>query len=289
MGAADNSSGKRKELSDLRVEFEENCWRIKNTHDKYFQEAFTGFRDSKKKFCDKVLLEQINNDAKLSELEELKKKVLTVFQKGLGHQTIVSTVEMGQLMYLEGSAVLAKKVVGKDDIDIATLIRRLGNSDWIRQGLGYVTEADGQCPFCQQDFTDELLGRLNDYFDETYLNDISAINTLHDEYERRSADVIKKLEEILCKDNTHLDNAAFRVLIQQLKLTIELNQRQLEKKKKEPSAPVVLESINETATSISTIIADANASIKKHNAVVENLAAEQTALKAEIWKYVLKN
>jgi hypothetical protein len=49
LGAADNSSGKRKELADARAAFQEECWSIAAGHREHFRDAFTGALNSKAK------------------------------------------------------------------------------------------------------------------------------------------------------------------------------------------------------------------------------------------------
>jgi wobble nucleotide-excising tRNase len=151
----------------LRSAFEDKCWTINTTHDSHFQEAFTGFRNSRVSFYDKVLSEWAQNAAGVVPLDDLKKRALMVLAKGLERIAPLASFDPADLLALEQTGVLAKKVVGKEDIDIAALIRRLGNSNWVRQGLAYVNKAGSQCPFCQQDIADDLARKLNEYFDET--------------------------------------------------------------------------------------------------------------------------
>lgn len=79
----DASSGKIGELQALRNGIEKKCWEIKTAHDPHFQEAFTGFRNSKVNFCDKILAEWARNSAAIVPLDELKQRALTIFEEGL--------------------------------------------------------------------------------------------------------------------------------------------------------------------------------------------------------------
>jgi wobble nucleotide-excising tRNase len=287
LGPDDKSSGKRGDLQALRAAFENECWKIKGLHDKHFAEAFSGVRNSKERFCDKFLAEYAVNKANLATLDDLKKRALTVFEKGLERQAAISLMDASDLIALEGSPVLTKKVVGKDDLDIAALIRRLGNSDWVRHGLGYIGAGGGQCPFCQQDITAALSKDLNDYFDQTFLGDIAAIDKILTAYATYSADLLTRLEAIFAFGNRYIEATVFRAAIDRLAARIELNKRILEQKRKEPSAPVSLESLAELVEPIMQTLSAANTSITAHNAMVDNLASEQVTLKSEIWKCLL--
>ena len=287
LGSADNSSGKRAELRDLRSAFEEKCWQIKTSHDTHFRDAFTGYRNSRSSFCDKILSEQQSNTAKLVPIDDLKQRALTVFAKGLESVPTLPVLDAAALIDLEQTPVLAKKVVGKEDIDIAALIRRLGNSDWVKQGLGYISAGGAQCPFCQQDIDADLFAKLNAYFDETYLGDIAAIDKVRDVYETYSDDVLGRLEALLASGSSHMDAAALRADVDRLAARIDLNKRQLERKRKEPSVSVKLEGLAGLVAPIADAISKANTSIGKHNSLVGNLAAEKVTLTAEIWKCLL--
>ena len=229
----------------------------------------------------------MSNTAKLVPIDELKQRALTVFAKGLEQVQTLPVIDAAALIGLEQTPVLTKKVVGKEDIDIAGLIRRLGNSDWVKQGLGYISGGGAQCPFCQQDIDAELFAKLNAYFDETYLGDIAAIDKARDAYETYAGDVIRRLEDLLASGSGHIDAVALRADVDRLAARIELNKRQLERKRKEPSVSVALDGLADLVAPIADAIAKANASISTHNSLVSNLAAERVTLVAEIWKCLL--
>lgn len=283
---ADDSSGKRGDLKKLRAQFEAECWKIKGKHDAHFKDAFTGFRNAQAKFCDKVLAELASNTSGLVALDKLKCKAVTLFEEGLERHAAIPTIDVTDLLAAESAPVLAKKVVGKEDVDVAALIRRLGNSDWVRQGLPYLGQGS-QCPFCQQEVDAELAARLNAYFDETYINDMAAITSTLGTFEILADTILLRLGEILALDTRHLDQAALRGEFDRLAARLEVNKRLLEGKRREPSAPVKLETLAELAEPVIARIAAANASIAAHNTLVDNLAAERRTLIDQVWKWLL--
>ncbi|MFB6463881.1 AAA family ATPase [Bradyrhizobium tunisiense] len=286
LGPADASSGKQHELLMLRTHFEADCWKIKSKHDAHFKEAFTGVRNSQAKFCDKVLAELATNTSAAVALDELKRKAATLFEKGLERHAPIPLIEVSDLLAIEAQPVLAKKVVGKDDVDVATIIHRLGNSDWVRQGLHYLDHSS-QCPFCQQEVEVELAARLNAYFDESYLKDMTAIAVTVETYEVVAEQTSKRLEDIISLQSRHLDTELLRADVDRFDARIEVNKRLLEAKKREPSTPMTLEPLAALAETIITKIAAANALIKNHNLLVDNLATERGALVCQTWKYLL--
>jgi wobble nucleotide-excising tRNase len=284
LGALDHSSGKRAELRDLRNAFEEQCWNIKTTHDAHFQGAFAGLRNSRTKFCDRVLEEFVGNDAVIRPVEDLKARARTVFAEGVARLATVPTIDGQDLLDLEQEPVLAKKVVGKEDIDIGSLIRRLGNSDWVRQGLVYAEGPGSPCPFCQKALDEELLAKLNAFFDETYLADIAAIVRAEEAYRTFSDAILATVDAVLASGSPHIDVDKLRPFSDRLRTLITLNKGHIERKRKEPSAPVTLEPLAEPLGAVIAIIEQANREIANHNALVDNLAAERKTLTSEIWK-----
>jgi wobble nucleotide-excising tRNase len=286
LGPADASSDKHGELRIRRTQFEADCWEIKGKFDPYFKDAFTGVRSSQAKFCDKVLVESAANTAELVAVDELKRKAATLFEEGLERHAVIPIIDVTDLLAVEGAPVLAKKVVGKKDVDVAALIGRLGNSDWVRKGLPYLAQGS-QCPFCQQEVEAELAARLSAYFDEIYLNDMAAIGAAHETYEVLADTTLKKLEEIIAVDSRHLDRELLRADVDRLAACLAVNKRLLEAKKREPSAPVMLAPLAERAEPVIAKVAAANASIAAHNALVDNLAAERGTLIGQVWKCLL--
>ena len=285
----DLQSGKRGDLSSLRSGFEEKCWAVKTAHDEHFQEAFSGVRHSKEKFCDRFLEEGDTNSSVLEGIDSLKAKAATVFKKGLERQILLPIPPLEDLLDLENDKVLAKRIVGKDDIDISGLIRRLGNSDWVRQGLSFADDSGGRCPFCQQDMSDDLTRRIAEYFDETFLAEMASLESLDTAFTSLSAQVLTSLKATLASPSPNFDADQLRADIDTLTAKIELNREHLRRKKKEPSSVVKLDSIADVAHSLQEILEAANHKITGHNSIVDNLASEQSTLKGKIWKRLLED
>lgn len=287
LGDPTDTGSKHGELRVLRENFEAECWKIKAAHDENFQAAFSGVRNSRARFCDKVLEEAGANQATVHALDDLKTRAHTVFAEGVSKLPTLSNVNDSDMLALEQSPVLAKKVVGKEDIDVAGLIRRLGNSDWVREGLNYTDGAKSPCPFCQKSLDAELLEKLNAFFDEAYLADIGEIAGIEETYGKLSDVLLHGIDAALTSSSPHIDVEVLRPMVERLRSLVALNQRHIERKRKEPSLPVTLEPLRKAIKEISAIIEKANVEIAKHNGLVDNLAAERKALTSEIWKCLI--
>ncbi len=284
----DDGSGKRGEMKTLRTNFEEQCWGVKQRHDAHFKGAFEGLRSNKTRFCDRVLAEVETNNADLHDVETLKVRAETIYQDGLERIEQLYRPSFADLPVHESHAILSKKIVGKEDVDIAALIRRLGNSDWVKAGMVYLDDSGERCPFCQQRVDSDLTARLNEYFDETYIADMAALNSLAENYATASAAILSRLEGMLAQGSKHLDQSAVQAEFDRLKSRIDANRNLIDGKRKEPSTVVVMEPTAEIGEEILRLIGEANAAIAAHNQMVANHASEKSKLTSEIWRLILE-
>ena len=131
---ADGAGGKAGELATLEDGLKDKCWAQKQKHDATLQGAFEGYRNSANKFKIKVLQELASNTATLQTQADLEKRAASVFGPPPTDEAAVVAVDTAKLIAHEINAILKKRVVGKEDIDIAAMINKLGNSDWVREG-----------------------------------------------------------------------------------------------------------------------------------------------------------
>lgn len=130
----DGTGGKKGELAALDEDFKNKCWAQKQKHDAKLQGAFEGYRSNAGKFKAKILQESASNRATLLTQADLEKKAGTVFGQTPTVEQKIASVNIAKLLAHESNPILKKRVIGKDDVDIAAMIRKLGNSDWVRQG-----------------------------------------------------------------------------------------------------------------------------------------------------------
>ena len=204
----DGTGGKVAELSTIRTELEARCWVIKNKHDEYFRDIFEGFRSSKARFCDKILAELDKNKAAVCSLDDLKTRTQTVFQKGVERQTTITALNFDEIVALNLSISLQRRWSVRKMSTSPALIKKLDNSDWVKQGRSFLNESGTQCPFCQQVLQTDLVSSLNEYFDETYTTDVAAIVRVQEAYATYSSVLTTRLNEILALENGYLDNVA---------------------------------------------------------------------------------
>jgi len=287
-----NAQKQKKE--DLEKEFTESSWKkIYKKYDKEFKEAFVGSMKSGELFKNRLLQEFANNTATLKTLEELREKATTIFGEVPQNITPINTINYDRILDIELEPVWKKIIVGKADVDIAKLIQKLNINDWVNQGRSYIQEDDDTCPFCQQPtITENFKNQLENWFDETYLNDIKAVKELKQEYNSLTQNLINELNSIETNQknfkDTKLNVDKFSAYLKTLISQNTTNSEFLNNKIKEPSRSIELVSLKEQLDFIADLITNANAEIKKHNDIVANFNTEKTNLIQSIWKYIIE-
>ena len=285
---ADGTAGKKVELAALESAFREKCWTLKQKLDgQHAQSAFKGYMGSKDSFRTKIIQEHSTNVATLLPQADLEKKAESIFGPTPTAEVPVATAETTKLLLHEADPILKKRVIGKDDVDIAAMIKKLGNSDWVREGRAFYDVNEEVCPFCQQETTAALGQSLNEYFDEAFVTDSKAIDALATNYATDATRLQQQLATIIASPSKFLVVEKLKAEKELLDAKITLNNQRIAGKKKEASQVVELESLANVTTAIKTVIDDANTQVATHNKMVANLATERTTLISQVWKFAL--
>jgi wobble nucleotide-excising tRNase len=282
-----------KEKEALEQEFENNCW--KNIYKKYentFKEAFTGWRSKKEKFTEKVLQEFSNNNVPIVTFAELIEKAKTIFNNVPQEISPIPEISFDKINEIENNLIWRKIIVGKADMDIAKLINKLNINDWVNQGRNYI-QKDNICPFCQQrTITNDFRKQIENFFDETYLNDLQLLKKLKREYEIVLQNIINELNTIEAnqKDikSTKLDIDKFSAYLKTLTSQSITNKEYLNGKEKEPSRSIELIATREQFELITELIDNANKKIKEHNHIVANFQSEKLNLIKSVWRFIIE-
>jgi wobble nucleotide-excising tRNase len=284
----DGTGGKKGELVALEAQLKDKCWAQKQKHDTKLQGAFEGYRGSSEKFKTKVLQEMASNAATPVTMPALEKKAETVFGSTPTTEQSIPAIESATLIAHETAPILNKRVIGKEDVDIAAMIKKLGNSDWVREGRPYYEGNKGICPFCQQATTESFAESLNEYFDETFLTDSKTIDDLLANYSTDSERLQQQIVSIIAAPSKFLDVEKLKTEKELLDSKVTINKQRLTGKKREPSRVIYLESISNVVAAITALIDTANTLVAQHNTMVANLSQERRTLTAQVWRFVLE-
>lgn len=285
---ADGNSGKSAELKQLTVSFKDKFWVQKQKHEKKLRGGLTGYLADSVKFMNKVLSESESNHADLLPLAKLEDKAATVFSNSLAAASYITAIEINDILAHENNPILQKRIIGKEDVDIASIIKKLGNSDWVRQGLSYYEANDGVCPFCQQKTNKDFENSLNEYFDDSFSQDSTAVIKLISNYATDAQRLQQQLQSLIDMKSEFLDTETLKSEKQILDSIITINSQRLIQKQKEPSQVISLESLESVLMDTNELIKKANASIDELNAIVKNLKYEKASLTSQIWRFILE-
>ena len=280
--------GKKGELDELEEQLSDKCWKQKQKYDHILKGGFEGYRNNKRKFKEKVLKELSRvNQVTLYDIEDLKNRV-SIFTKTLTHEEPILEISFSSLMSHEVNPILTKRIIGKEDVDIAAMIEKLGNSDWVRQGKKYFEINDSICPFCQQNTDESFSKSLEGYFDETFIADIEKIVNLSSQYATDAKKIQEKLNRILTNSSEFLDVEQLNQTKRLFDSEIMINQQSLERKKEEAIQSIQLKTLRNVANQITNLIEIANNKIKTHNELVDNSKNERKILTDQIWRFVIE-
>lgn len=284
----DQKSGKKGELTELEAHLKDKCWAQKQKHEDAFKDAFFGLRGNSERFKERTLAELASNNAELKALDHLAQKAKTVFGETPVVEPTVPAIGVTGITNHESNPILAKKVIGKEDVAIAQLIQRLGSSDWVKQGQVFYGESKPTCPFCQQKVLDSFEASLTSYFDETFAKDTQSIVDLQEAYKRDADTLCARLKAVIGANSRFLNLDAFETGRSAIEARLATNALLLSSKGKEPSLPIQLEPLAEMLTAAEKLVADANSAITAHNEIARNITKERADLTGQVWKYILE-
>lgn len=188
---------------------------------------------------------------------------------------------------IEKSEVFSELIVGNTDSPIASLITKLNNSDWVKDGLKFISkesvESTTECPFCQEKtITNELVKRIDSYFDQSYEDSVTAISSYLERYQAEVNKLASMDDYRACSFSqkhisklTEAHRDLERILFNNLAL--------IEKKLETPSSRVTLENTEKKIAAFNDIIELINIDISDHNSRLGNIDNELEVLKREFW------
>jgi wobble nucleotide-excising tRNase len=282
--------GKLEELAELGRKLQAKCWQQKVKHESQLAGALEGYRNDKAKFLKKALDTRAAIPAPglvAATIDSMRERAKAVYGPSKAVESLIPTPSANKLLALESSSILAKVVVGKKDVDIAALIEKLGNSDWVKQGQPYLAESAGACPFCQQRLPQNLETSLSKYFDDAFVADTAAIAALETEYQRESQSWLAAIDAPLETKHPRVDTDQLRAARNAASARSDANLLLIAAKRREPSRPIALQSLKEANMAALAPLSRANEAIEAHNATVANLAAEKARLTAQVWRHIV--
>ena len=277
----------KKHLSDIE-EHKKQVWKIKTEYaggDRVLEFCLDGLKGNKDTLFNHLISIE-NPEGKIDySIDDLKNEAQQLQGEVQSRQLLSKAIV--NVEDIEKSELLSKVIVGNKNSTVASMIEKLGNSDWVNIGIKYV-HIDGNkgvCPFCQQEtITQNFLEAISAYFDESYNQEKTQIEQMISRYDTEIKKVTNFLNTI--KEDISLEKKKneLEILSSNLTSVSEQNLNILREKIKTPSIPVALQPIKEIIESINSIIENANREIDLYNQKIANIKDFKSKIRDRFWQ-----
>lgn len=278
-----------RELSQKKQDAENKVWEVKATYtggDRVLEFCLEGLKGKKEKLFGHIsnLVKPEQEPGKTT--EELKKEVESLQGENAQRCNTIPTITFTGHQ-IENEPLFQKEIVGNENSTVAELIKKLDNSDWVKQGLGYLPDNilndSESCPFCQKKtITQNILSDIRDYFDESYENDLKELNKHLFDYET-AINSIQSRETYEANSFVSKSKAEFENKYKQVLKVLGGNKRKIEEKLKTPSQSVILENSSDAIKNLNQLIDNINKKIGEHNQRIDNKDESLIQIKQTFW------
>ena len=284
----DLSIGLRSDLSKLKESFENRIWRKKKALDDSALKNYIGpYKGSKESFSKHLIFQykeiKGSNSEKSKEIRDLENEAKQLERNNKDPVELLNKIELPLLKKLIKSNIFQAKIIGRSDIDIAALIDSLNNSDWIQKGLNYLEKSKNVCPFCQQKISSDLAYKINEYFDNSYDEQIKVLKNAESQLKTLYSEINNLFVKIGSLSREFVDDIEVSSLSSQIKLEFKDNFAAVSEKIKNPSQIVKLTFSENLYTSFNLQIEKINEKIEKFNELIANVNDNKTRIHKELW------
>lgn len=226
------------------------------------------------KICTQTEKDEASSDDILNEYKTLKNNKLSSFNL-INHppMPVLNTEQIGLLL---------TPLVPSSNSYLSNVIEKLGNADWIKVGLGYISDA--RCPFCQGDtINEEFLKAIKNIFDETYEMKLKDLIGIFNDYSNACEVYMQELEQSLYRSGYVSDDDIIWNVIEQIKQSLELNKNSLKEKTEKPSAVISIVDSSKSYDELNTKIKNFNGEIKEINDRLNAYETSVSNIANKIW------
>lgn len=178
-------------------------------------------------------------------------------------------------------------ILGNTDSEVAALIEKLGNADWVNQGLEYlpdgISNAEAKCPFCQEStITTKFVANVKSYFDASYQKQLDALTELLQKY-LAAIDTLPEIAEFTDHTFAQESKSVFFSKYQLFVSAIHKYVEEINKKIKSPKIIISLSDTTEIVAQFNEEVTSINQAIDEYNSKLQNREAELAKLSEEFW------
>ena len=263
--ANDKRSKKAEAKDKLYKDFLKECW----DRGKAIREEFSATMSGKGK-SDPFVREILKHAPVDVDIDELRRLYTSAYSDTAKHYQKFSTIADPTVMdVIEGRDILSKVIVNSADTELASFLRAIGSTEWMRQGHdAYSHAADGKCPYCGKDLPLDFEDTFVKSFDDKYQNNLRLLSEFLDRYKKVANDLFLPLREVPSELYPEIDIKPYTDKMEVLKAAIQANIDAIKSKVANPASVVTLTEIRPILDELSEIIKGFNTLIEANNAVV---------------------
>lgn len=286
-GLSFDLQNKDTKITENKNKSQEKIWEIKSQYtggDRVFDEAgfLEGLKGDKDKLFNHVLSLELSEPQR--DINQIKRE-LQELGDGAEQRVELASIESKLFSNIENNSIFGKQIIGNDNSSISGLIKKLGNQDWIKQGIdNYVNLEDREnCPFCQKETLDSnLVKEIESYFDDSYQECIKEITNIKTSYQelKNTLSLESQQRNFFTKEQglelKNLHNGFVQIL--------DKNLGSINNKLNNPSKPVETLSSTEQIIKLNDFIATINTEIDPFNIKLDNRKETIKGLENEFWQ-----
>ncbi|GHD04382.1 AAA family ATPase [Zhihengliuella salsuginis] len=285
--SAEDANGLIGEIEDTRASVRDSIFSAhKKVNQTVISVVFKGYRHSKEAFFNEAQkrfneMESLKSDTTWESIETRARSLSGDKES----RTKLPNITTDSLISTDDVTEVANKSAHGGGGTFSQLIQHLKNEDWVSKGRDFIDEAQGMCPFCQNQAPADLEQELSEYFAggfDAALERSINIESTAKEREAVLEEKISALELALSRD-TEIDDDDFRSSISSLRSAVTLLMSRLRERRAHPTQPIEVADVNVSVAKLSKLIWDENENIEQHNRIVDNASGERRKLVDDGW------
>lgn len=273
----------------LQKDFYKECWDREEAFRTEFERTQAG-KGKSKQFTEEVLQHK-PKDTDTEVLRRLYDSAYSDTAKKYARFTAIA--ETTVLDSLDGSGILSTVIVNSANTELASFLRDIGATQWMRQGHDtYSEHADGRCPYCGRGLDETFEQTVIDSFDNKYQENLRCLDEFLTLYRKTANDLYVPLGTFPSEVYPKIDTKPLTDKLAVLKAAIQSNIEAIREKKEEPTKVVALTETAPVLAALNEIVNGFNALIDANNAIVDagpGKRAECTDLAFSLLAFRLKD
>lgn len=283
---------KQNDIEDLQNTAEDKTWEIKTKYsggDRILEFCLEGKKGSKKDLFDHISKIQKSTTKPEKTIDDLKKEAeATQGANAKTYDENLLTKVSFDFWKIEEQEIFNEIIIGNENSQVAKLINKLNNSDWVKDGRKFIQEPNaenGTCPFCQQKtITKPLYQEIQGYFDETYQQKITELENSDKEYFNEYQKVKDLENKLLQIDFIKNKEAEFKLIFKNFLNKLSNNWTEINKKIKSPNVTITLKSSILEQKALNDFLDTVIEETKTHNEKVKNKQKTKNQIIKEFWE-----